>query len=271
MVLRAEGVDNSGNWTASTVEYGPIKVDLVLPANVGVLSSPTHTIGVQSCSTSVTINWSPSTDADSGIAGYAGNWDTSPSTDPAGSLNYGAGSVSSTVSITSSNAARYFHLRARDNAGNWAATRHYGPVYANAASVLTYCTAKTNSLGCVPTIGTNGVMPDKSNGNFRVTCTNVLNQKAGLLFWGYGSSATAFQGGFKCVANPTVRTPSVGSGGNTTGNSCTGSYGFTFTTAYMNSLGIVPGDTIYAQWWTRDPAAPFTTGLSNAVQFTVCQ
>jgi subtilisin family serine protease len=266
-----KGVDNSGNWTASTVEYGPIKIDLVVPANVGALSSPTHTVGVQSCSTSVTINWTPSTDADSGLAGYAGVWDTSPSTDPTSSLNYGSGSVSATVSLSSSNTARWFHLRARDNAGNWGATRHYGPVYANANSVVTYCTAKTNSLGCVPTIGTNGVQPDKSNGNFRVTCSNVLNQKAGLLFWGYAPSATPFQGGFKCVANPTVRTPSISSGGNTSGNSCTGSYSFTFSTAYMNSLGIDPGDTLYAQWWTRDPAAPFTTGLSNAVQFTVCQ
>jgi hypothetical protein len=28
---------------------------------------------------------------------------------------------------------------------------------------------------------------------------------------------------------------------------------------------------VYAQYWMRDPASPSTTGLSNAVQFTVCQ
>jgi hypothetical protein len=55
------------------------------------------------------------------------------------------------------------------------------------------------------------------------------------------------------------------------GNSCTGSYAFTFSTAYMNSVGLNPGDTVFAQWWMRDPASPSTTGLSNGVRFTVCQ
>jgi hypothetical protein len=99
----------------------------------------------------------------------------------------------------------------------------------------------------------------------------VLNQKNGLLFWAMSSSATPFQGGFKCVGNPTNRTASISSGGPLSGNSCTGSYAFTFSTAYMNSVGLNPGDTVFAQWWMRDPASPSTTGLSNGVRFTVCQ
>jgi hypothetical protein len=39
----------------------------------------------------------------------------------------------------------------------------------------------------------------------------------------------------------------------------------------MNTLGIDPGDTLYCQFWMRDPASASTTGLSNALQFTVCQ
>ena len=134
----------------------------------------------------------------------------------------------------------------------------------------TYCTAKTNSLGCLPSIGTNGVQPDKSAGNFTVTCTNVLNQKNGLLYWSFSPSATPFQGGIKCVNSPSVRTSASSSGGAASGNSCTGSYAFNFSTAYMNAHGLVPGHTLYAQWWMRDPASSFSTGLSNGLQFTVC-
>jgi hypothetical protein len=99
----------------------------------------------------------------------------------------------------------------------------------------------------------------------------VINQRFGLLFFGSAPLATPFQGGTLCVASPTVRTPSQSSGGPATGTSCTGSYSFTFTTAQMNLFGIDPGETVYAQYWMRDPASASTTGLSNAVQFTVCQ
>ena len=136
--------------------------------------------------------------------------------------------------------------------------------------VTVYCTGKTNSLGCVPAIGTNGVQPSISAGNFTVTCTNVLNQKNGLLFWGYVQSNVPFQGGIKCVASPVVRGPNISSGGPTSGNSCTGNYAHVWTTAYFGAYGVTPGSTLYGQWWMRDPASPSTTGLSNAVCFMAC-
>ncbi|MBM3977733.1 MAG: hypothetical protein FJ299_12180 [Planctomycetes bacterium] len=264
-------VDNSGNWNASYASTGPYKIDTTAPTQPGVISSSSHTVNVQSCTTTVATSWAASSDALSGLAGYLGVWNTSAVFDPTGATNLAAGATSTSTNIGSSAVARYFHLRARDAVGNWGVTRHFGPVYANSNSVLSYCTAKTNSLGCLPTIGTNAAQPSKSAGTFTVTCTNVLNQKSGLLFWGASSSATPFQGGYKCVGNPTVRTVAVNSGGNATGNSCTGSYSFVFSTAYMNSVGLSPGDTVYAQWWMRDPASASTTGLSNAVTFTVCQ
>jgi hypothetical protein len=266
-----KAADNCGNWTAGTSEVGPYRIDTTAPTGPSGLSSPTHPVNVQQCSTDVTVNWTAGADALSGLAGYVGTWNTLPVFDPVGAVNIGSGSTSFVANIGSTPSARYFHLRARDNAGNYGTTQHYGPVFANAASVVVYCTGKTNTLGCVPAIGTNGLQPDHSAGNFAVTCTNVLNQKNGFLFWGLGASATPFQGGFKCVVSPVQRTPSQNSNGLPSGNSCTGSYVFTFTTVYMNSFGIAPGDTIHCQWWMRDPADPFTTGLSNAVRFTVCQ
>ncbi len=264
-------VDNSGNWQTTNREVGPYRIDTAAPTQPGVISSTTHPVNVQQCGTTVTVNWAASSDSLSGLAGYRGVWDTNPTTDPTGATNISAASTSYALNIGSSTTPRYFHLRALDNAGNWSATRHYGPVLANANSVVIYCTGKVNSLGCTPAIGTNGVQPDKSNGNFTVTCTNVLNQKFGLLFWGFAPLSTPFQGGTLCVASPTIRTASLSSGGASSGNSCTGSYAFTFSTAYLNANGINPGQTLYGQWWMRDPASPSTTGLSNAVRFTVCQ
>ena len=137
--------------------------------------------------------------------------------------------------------------------------------------VTVYCTAKTNSLGCVPSIGTNGLQPSISAGNFVVTCTSVLNQKNGLMFWGNGVLSNPFQGGILCVAAPTVRGLNISSGGSAPpANNCTGNYSFTWTTAYFNSFLIGPGTQIYCQWWMRDPVSPSTTGLSNAVHFMTC-
>lgn len=267
--LRA--VDNSGNWSTSFASAGPFRIDALAPTQPGAISSSTHTVGVQSCSTSVQLAWSAASDTHSGLAGYVGVWDTSPTTDPAGAANLPAGATSTSSSIGSSTSARYFHLRAIDAAGNRGPTRHFGPVLANSASVSTYCTGKTNSLGCVPAIGTSGVQPSRSAGTFTVTCTNVLNQKFGLLFFGAAPLSSPFQGGTLCVAAPTQRTGSANSGGATSGNSCTGAYAFQFTTGQMSVFGLDPGETVYAQWWMRDPASPSTTGLSNALKFTVCQ
>jgi hypothetical protein len=265
-------VDNSGNWNASYANVGPFRIDTTAPAAATGLSSSTHQVNVQNCGTNVVMSWIAAVDTGgAGIAGYRGVWDTSPATVPSGAANILSSATSFTQNIGSSSTARYFHLRSLDNAGNWGATAHFGPIFANAATVITYCAGKVNSLGCVPAIGTNSVQPSKSAGNFTVTCTNTLNQKFGLLFFGASALANPFQGGTLCVGSPTIRTVNQNSGGSATGNSCTGAYSFTFTTATMNTYGLDPGETVYAQWWMRDPASPSTTGLSNALRFTVCQ
>ncbi len=265
-------VDNSGNWNVGYVSAGPFRIDTTLPAAATGLSSSTHQVNVQSCGTNVTVNWTGAADSGgSGLAGYRGVWDTNPATVPVGAVNILSGATSFAQNIGSSTSARYFHLRAVDNAGNWGATAHFGPIFANANSVATYCTGKTNSLGCVPSISTNGLQPSRSAGNFAVTCSNVISQKNGLLFFGFASVAAPFQGGTLCVASPTIRTASQNSGGTPAGNDCTGSYSYTFSTADMNLFGLDPGEVVYGQYWMRDPQSPSTTGLSNAVRFTVCQ
>jgi hypothetical protein len=148
------------------------------------------------------------------------------------------------------------------------------------ASSSAYCTAKTNSLGCVPSIGGIGTPSATASSGFTVQCDNVRNQKSGLLFYGVsGQAATAFQGGTLCVAAPIKRTPGVSSGGSTTGNDCTGVYALDFNAFARGSLGgtplpalSVPGTVVDCQYWGRDPGfpAPNNTSLSNGLHFATC-
>ena len=41
------------------------------------------------------------------------------------------------------------------------------------------------------------------------------------------------------------------------------------TVCPANCIKLVPGEDVYAQFWSRDPAVPSTTNLSNAVHFTI--
>jgi len=135
----------------------------------------------------------------------------------------------------------------------------------------TYCTAKVNSLGCTPALAFAGT-PSWTNGlPFVVSASNVLSQKTGLAFYGYAPSSAPFQGGLKCVAPPTFRTVNQSSGGSASGADCTGTYSFDFNALIRSQVdpGLVPGRKVYAQIWSRDPASPSLTGLTNAVQFTI--
>jgi hypothetical protein len=142
-----------------------------------------------------------------------------------------------------------------------------------------YCTAKVNSLGCTPSIGSSGANPPSATiGNgFNVTCTSVINNKSGLLFYGNaGQAATPFQGGTLCVKTPIKRTPAQSSGGNPPPNDCSGNYSidmnaFAVGGAPAAPFLIVVGTVVDCQWWGRDPgfAAPNNTMLSNGLEYVV--
>jgi hypothetical protein len=146
-----------------------------------------------------------------------------------------------------------------------------GSVYAYRIepAVATYCTAKVNSLGCTPAIGFSGLPSLSSAAPFVIDASLVLNQRNGLLFYGFAPSGAPFQGGTMCVAPPVRRTGVQGSGGSAAGSDCTGAYAFDFN-AWMRSGSdpeILPGSSLFAQFWSRDPQAPFATGLTDALRF----
>jgi hypothetical protein len=138
--------------------------------------------------------------------------------------------------------------------------------------ISTYCTAKTNSAGCIPTINASGYPSGTALSGFTISTTNVLSNKFGVYFYSKsGPNAAAFQGGFLCAQPPLVRTVVQSSGGT---SPCGGMFQIDFN-AYVASgkdPGLVAGQQVWIQTWSRDPgfAPPDNTSLSDAVSFTLC-
>lgn len=134
-----------------------------------------------------------------------------------------------------------------------------------------YCTAKLNSQGCVPAISAAGTPSFTASTPFTITCANELNNKLGLLFYGQTPLANQYQGGWLCVATPVKRTPVIDSGGNAGADDCSGVYSFEFNAQIQGGLdpALVPGALVYAQFWSRDPSASYTTNRSDALTFGI--
>ncbi len=145
-------------------------------------------------------------------------------------------------------------------------------------NVFSYCTAGTSTAGCVPVIATTGLPSASASSGFVVDINGLEGQRAGLVFytvlgprppvlWAPGSSS------YLCVKSPTQRTGSQNSGG--TAGACNGSFTLDvldYWSTHPSALGqpVTAGLVVDLQAWYRDPAAPGTTNLSGALQFTAC-
>jgi catechol 2,3-dioxygenase-like lactoylglutathione lyase family enzyme len=135
-----------------------------------------------------------------------------------------------------------------------------------------YCTAKTNSAGCVPAIAFSGSPSASAGSGFTISTSNVLDNEFGLYFYSKsGPNNAPFQGGTLCAAAPLVRTMLQNSGGTAP---CGGAFQIDFN-AYVaggKDPALVAGQQVWAQTWSRDPglAPPNNTSLSDAVSFTLC-
>lgn len=136
---------------------------------------------------------------------------------------------------------------------------------------VTYCTAKLSSLGCVPDIGWEGHPTLGGLDDFAVTADQIHNNQNGLLFHSATSAATAFNGGTLCVAPPITRLAVQSSGGSgPPTNDCSGSYVQPWSHADLSIPSLGAGATVFAQYWFRDAASQGGTGLSNGLEFTIC-
>ena len=165
-----------------------------------------------------------------------------------------------------------YRVRATDGQGNTAvsAPKSFAASSACTPPISVYCAAQQNSAGCVPQIGWSGFPSANAGSGFVVTASLIASGNNGILFYSKsGPNNVPFLGGTLCVLPPTRRTPGQASGG--TGG-CTGTFSIDFNDFALNGsdAGLVSGQGVWAQYWSRDPADPSGTNLTDAVGFTLC-
>ncbi len=138
-----------------------------------------------------------------------------------------------------------------------------------------YCTAKFNSQFCLPSISYTGHPTFSGSDDFVLHAQNEINHKPGLLVWSLSPSSKPFGGGTLCVHSPIKRTPVQDAGGSALPTiDCSGGYSFAFTNAYAIQHNLTSADTIYAQFWSRDPDQPYQPSeqiaLTDALSFSIC-
>lgn len=134
-----------------------------------------------------------------------------------------------------------------------------------------YCTGQVNSNGCVVQLEFDGAPSLTQGVDATVTARDVVPQQFGLFFYGYAPAATPFQGGTLCAELPLVRTGVLNSGG-AIGVGCDGVLVFDLGQWLQSGQDpqLVAGTAVFLQAWYRDPAAASGTGVSDALEITVC-
>jgi hypothetical protein len=114
-------VDKAGNWEGSTAHIGPFYIDTT-PPTAPVISSSTHpNEDIWYCNRDPAFTWTTPTDL-SGIACYSYTIDHSSTTTPDETCDTTENSKSYTGLA---HGTWYFHVRAKDNAGNWGPADHF--------------------------------------------------------------------------------------------------------------------------------------------------
>ncbi|MCY3003545.1 MAG: hypothetical protein NTV21_17255, partial [Planctomycetota bacterium] len=145
----------------------------------------------------------------------------------------------------------------------------------DAGPIESFCQSGTSAQGCVATLVATGVPSASATAGFTLSASGVDGVRQGLVFYGLNGRAALPWGtgtSFLCVKSPTQRTGVQLSGG--TSGSCNGLLSLDFlqfVAANPAALGapLQAGASVQAQAWYRDPPAPKSTSLSNALEFLV--
>jgi Calcineurin-like phosphoesterase len=116
--------DNAGNWSGA-VHLGPFRIDTTAPGNPTELT-PSHTPDEWSNDPTVDVTWSGASDSGSGLDGFSYEWTQSDATTP-DTTKTAEETATGTTSQALADGLWWFHLRTRDNAGNWSGAVHRGP------------------------------------------------------------------------------------------------------------------------------------------------
>ena len=118
---------NGNAWRTAPVSVVDLPPDTTAPTNPTSLSSSSHRVNDWSNDNLIQVYWSGASDADSGLDGYSVVWDHNTTTLP-GTTKTLEQDVTTITSTALADGTWYFHIRAVDNAGNWAASAaHLGP------------------------------------------------------------------------------------------------------------------------------------------------
>jgi len=134
-----------------------------------------------------------------------------------------------------------------------------------------YCEATVNSQGCTPQIGFTGSPTLTGPDDFVIHAVDLINQKTGLLFWGYNTDELPFGGSTLCVMAPRIRTPVQTTGGNSGPPDCSGTLSYHLTQEYMNDRFMWHGRSIFAQFIYRDPELADGYATTDALRVIICQ
>jgi predicted acyl esterase len=143
------------------------------------------------------------------------------------------------------------------------------PVSESAA--VPYGWSQVNSQGCTPSTSGSGIASASDPTPFWIEAHDVLNQKQGLLVYGFTPAQVPLNGAWLWVQAPLRRSSLLSSGGKPPPDDCSGVLRFDFNARIRSGLDpwLIPGARVGAQFWSRDPVAPSSTNLTNAVEFSI--
>jgi hypothetical protein len=145
----------------------------------------------------------------------------------------------------------------------------------NLGQVKGYCSPKPNSKGCAIYGGFAGLPSASSGAPFYLNANGILSQVQGLLLYGTsGPAASPLQNAVLCVEPPLRRLPPINSGGPLPpGSTCNGVLVADFNAWIASGAdpALVPGTTVFTQFWARDPGfpPPGDFSLTQAFEFLI--
>jgi hypothetical protein len=141
-----------------------------------------------------------------------------------------------------------------------------------------YCSAKTDAKGCTPRFFHAGI-PSASGALtgqlYEVKGYDVQAKVPGMLFYSTsGSASTPFAGGSLCIQQPQKATQMAVTSANALTWPCNGQFSFDFSAwiASGNDPSLTAGQTLWMQYWYRDPGGPpgVNIGLTDGIFVSIC-
>jgi hypothetical protein len=145
----------------------------------------------------------------------------------------------------------------------------------NLGLIKGYCSPEQNSKSCFIFGGKSGTPSASAGSGFLLRANGILSQVRGLLLYSTsGPAATLLENARLCVRPPLHKLPPLSSGGSLPpASACDGVLETDFNVWIASGADqtLVPGTTVFTQFWARDPgfAPPGDFTLTQAFEFLI--